>query len=87
MPNMKNAVKKVKVNIKKHANNNEFEASMKTAMKKVERAVKANDKDAANKALAVAIKKLDKANAKGVIKDNFKARNKSRLTKKVNAME
>ncbi len=87
MPNMKNAVKKVKVNIKKNANNNEFEASMKTAMKKVERAVKANDKDAANKALAVAIKKLDKANAKGVIKDNFKARNKSRLTKKVNAME
>ena len=87
MPNMKNAVKKVKVNIKKSANNNEFEASMKTAMKKVERAVKANDKDAAHKALADAIKKLDKANAKGVIKDNFKARNKSRLTKKVNSME
>ena len=87
MPNMKNAIKKVKVNIKKSANNNDFEASMKTAMKKVEKAVKANDKDAAKQALAVAIKKLDKANAKGVIKDNYRARNKSRLTKKVNSME
>ena len=87
MPNMKNAVKKVKVNLKKNVKNNEFEASMKTAIKKVEKAVKANDKEAAKKALADAIKKIDKANAKGVIKDNYKARNKSRLTKKVNEME
>ena len=35
MPNMKNAVKKVKVNVKKSVSNNEFEASMKTAMKNV----------------------------------------------------
>ena len=68
-------------------NNNDFEASMKTAIKKVEKAVKANDKEEAKKALADAIKKIDKANAKGVVKDNFKARNKCRLTKKVNEME
>jgi len=87
MPNMKNAIKKVKVSIKKNESNNDFEASMKTAIKKVEKAVKANDKEAAKSALAEAIKKIDKANAKGVVKDNFKARNKSRLTKKVNSME
>ena len=87
MPNMKNAIKKVKVNFKKNKSNNDFEASMKTAIKKVEKAVKANDVEGAKAALADAIKKIDKANAKGVVKDNFKARNKSRLTKKVNSME
>ena len=37
MPNMKNAKKRVLVNIKKEKANNEFEASMKTAIKNVER--------------------------------------------------
>ena len=49
MPNMKNAVKKVKVNVKKNESNNHYEASMKTAMKNVERAVASNDKKKAEK--------------------------------------
>ena len=47
MPNMKNAKKRVLVNIKKEKANNEFEASMKTAIKNVERAVASKDKEKA----------------------------------------
>ena len=86
MANMKNAKKKIKVIAKQTVSNNNYEASMKSAMKKVERAVSANDKEQANANLKVAIKAIDKAASKGVATKNFVARNKSRLTKKVNAM-
>ena len=39
MPNLKNAKKRVLVNVKKEKVNNEYEASMKTAIKNVEREV------------------------------------------------
>lgn len=87
MPNMKNAKKKVIVIAKKKANNNEYKASMRTAMKNVEKAIVSKDKEKASENLKVAIKKLDKATAKGVVAKNFCARNKSRLTKKVSVME
>lgn len=87
MPNMKNAKKAVKVISKRQENNNEYTASMKTAIKKVEKAVEAKDKTAASEALKVAIKKIDKATSKGAVAKNNSARNKSRITKKVNEME
>lgn len=86
MANMKNAKKKIKVIAKETVSNNNYEATMKNAMKKVERAVSANDKEKANEILKTAIKAIDKAASKGVASKNFVARNKSRLTKKVNAM-
>ena len=87
MPNLKNAKKRVLVNVKKETANNEFAASMKTAIKNVERAVVAKDKEKANDKLKVAIKAIDKAAQKGVTAKNTAARNKSRLSKKVNSME
>ena len=87
MPNMKNAKKAVKTTAKKKISNNDFKASMRTAIKNVEKAVLSKDKEKANEALKVAIKRIDKAAAKGVAQKNFVARNKSRLTKKVNEME
>ena len=87
MPNLKNAKKRVLVNVKKEKANNEFAASMKTAIKNVERAVVAKDKESANDKLKVAIKTIDKAAQKGVTAKNTAARNKSRLSKKVNTME
>lgn len=86
MPNMKNAKKAVRQNPKKNELNNNFKASMRTAMKNVEKAVEANDKTKATDNLKVAIKRIDKAASKGIVQKNFVARNKSRLTKKVNAM-
>ena len=87
MANMKNAKKRVLVNIKKEKANNKFEATMKTAIKNVERAVASKDKEIAYDKLKVAIKAIDKAAQKGVTSKNTSARNKSRLSKKVNSME
>ena len=85
---MKNAKKAVKTSIKRKVNNNNtYKASLKNAIKNVEKAVLAKDKEKANEALKVAIKKIDKAVGAGIVKDNYAARNKSRLTIKVNSME
>ena len=84
---MKNAKKAVITTAKRKESNNNFKASMKTAIKNVERAVLSKDKEKANEALKVAIKRIDKAAAKGVAQKNFVARNKSRLTKKVNEIQ
>ncbi|MBP3765604.1 MAG: 30S ribosomal protein S20 [Bacilli bacterium] len=88
MPNMKNAKKAVKTSEKRRINNNNtYKASVKTAIKNTERAILAKDKDKALENLKIVIKRLDKAAAAGVVKDNYVARNKSRLTLKVNAMK
>lgn len=87
MANMKNAEKRIIVNIKKNKSNNDYRASMKTAIKNVEKAVINKDTEGAKEALKVAIKRIDKAQSKGVVTPNFVARNKSRLTKKVNDMK
>lgn len=87
MPNMKNAKKAVKTIEKKRIINNNYKASMKTAIKNVEKAVLAKDKEKATEALKVAIKRIDKAGSAKVVTNNFVARNKSRLTKKVNDMK
>ena len=87
MPNLKNAKKRVLVNGKKEKSNNEFAASMKTAIKNVERAISSKDKEKANEKLKIAIKAIDKAAMKGVTSKNTSARNKSRLSKKVGSME
>ena len=52
-------------------------------MKKVEQAVKANDKKLALELLNLAYKDLDTANSKGLYHKNFVSRNKSRLAKDV----
>lgn len=88
MPNMKNAKKAVKTSEKRKINNNNmYKASMKSAIKNTEKAILAKDKEKAMECLQVAIKKIDKAAAAGVVKPNYVARNKSRLTIKVNNME
>ena len=87
MPNLKNAKKRVLVIKKKEEENNKFSATMKSSIKKVERAVASKDKEKALNTLNIAIKAIDKATSAGVTKKNTAARNKSRLTKKVNTME
>lgn len=87
MPNLKNATKKVKVIATKKQSNNEYKASMRTSIKKINKAIAENNKEEANMALGVAIKRIDKAVKKGIVHKNKGARNKSKLTKKVNVME
>ena len=87
MPNIKSAKKRVITSRKKAENNIVVKSSMKTAIKKSEKAIKANDKALAEDNLKVAIKRIDKAQAKGLIHKNKAARCKSRLTKQTNAIK
>jgi small subunit ribosomal protein S20 len=82
MPNIKSAKKRVLVTKKETVLNNDVRASMKTAIKKVE---KAQNKDEALKLNEVAVKRIDNAHQKGVIKSNTRDRYKSRLNKIVNS--
>lgn len=84
---MKNAKKKVRVIAKEKQLNHDYKASMRTAIKNTDKAVLAKDKEKAQENLKVAIKRIDKATSAGVTAKNTAARNKSRLTKKVNSME
>lgn len=87
MPNLKNAIKSVKVNSNRKESNNTYKASMRTAIKSVERAISANDKAKAEENLKTAIKRIDKAVSKGVTHINAAGRYKSRLTTKINEMK
>jgi small subunit ribosomal protein S20 len=79
MPNIKSAIKRVKVSEKRRLRN----ASQKSALRT---AVKAFDAAVSPEALVTASKKLDKAASKGLIHKNAANRKKSRLAKKLNAL-
>ncbi len=87
MPNIKSAKKRVITSAKRKEQNNIVESSMRTAMKKFEKAVKTNDKEQADIELKTAVKRIDKAVASGLVHKNKAAREKSRLMKKKNEME
>lgn len=87
MANLKNAKKRILVNEKKEVRNNNYLASTKTAVKNTLRAIAKKDKKEAETNLKIAIKRIDKATGANVLNKNTSARKKSRLTKKVNAME
>ena len=81
MPNIKSAKKRVLVTKKETVLNNDVRTSMKTAIKKVE---KAATKEEALTKLPEAVKRIDNAASKGVIKANTRDRYKNRLNKLVN---
>ena len=84
MPNIKSAKKRVKVIAAKTARNKTFTSAMKTDIKKANAAIENNAADK-EQAVRVAIKKIDKAAAKGIIKKNTASRRKSSLARKLNA--
>ena len=86
MANIKSAKKRILVNQTKYERNKAVKSAVKTAIKKVEAAVAANDKEAANEALIVAISEINKATSKGLYHKNNAARKVSRLTKAVNSI-
>ena len=70
----------------KSAKKKSIRSAVKTSIKKVEVAVKNNDKAAAQTALTEAIATISKATSKGVYHKNNCARKVSRLTKAVNSI-
>ncbi|NMB34582.1 MAG: 30S ribosomal protein S20 [Clostridium sp.] len=85
MPNIKNAIKRVKTAKSKTLRNNIKRSSMRTNIKKFNEAVANNDTNAEN-LLKNAVKSLDKSAAKNIIHKNTAARRKSKLAKALNSM-
>ncbi len=86
MANIKSAKKRILVNRTKAERNKAIKSAVKTSIKKVESAVAANDKAAAEVALKDAISTIDKATTKGVYHKNTSSRKVSRLAKAVNGI-
>ena len=84
MANIKSAKKRILVTETKAARNKSIRSAVKTSIKKVEAAITANDKAAAQTALTSAVSEINKAASKGVYHKNNAARKVSRLTKAVN---
>ncbi len=86
MPNIKSAIKRVSVIEKKTLRNSMIKSGYRTAVRKFEEAIEAKDVENAKTLFVEASKKIDMACSKGVIVKNTAARKKSRLAKKLNAV-
>jgi ribosomal protein S20 len=87
MAQIKSQKKRSITNLKRHAAVQAEKSSLKTAMKSVLKAVHDNDKDLAVSTYNVACSKLDKAVSSGIHHKNYASRQKSRLSKVINAMQ
>ena len=81
MPNIKSAIKRVKVTEKKNLRNRMIKSAMRTSVKKFETAVAAGSADAA--LLSATSGAVDRAVAKGVMHKNAANRKKARLAKRL----
>ena len=85
LANIKSAKKRINVIEKKTLRNKMIRSKVKTVIKKVEAAIAAGDKAAAQQALVVATSEI-KAASKGIYHKNNAARKVSRLAVAVNKM-
>ncbi|MBQ9233668.1 MAG: 30S ribosomal protein S20 [Lachnospiraceae bacterium] len=86
LANIKSAKKRIKVIETKTMRNKAIKSKVKTMIKKVDAAIEAKDKAAAEDALKVAISEINKAASKGIYHKNNAARKVSRLTLAVNRL-
>lgn len=84
MANIKSAKKRIQVTLVRTERNKSIRSKVKTAIKKVESAVAANDKELANTTLRNAVVEITKAASKGVYHKNNASRKVARLSKAVN---
>lgn len=84
MPNIKSAIKRVKVAKVKTLQNTARKSALKTSIKKCKEAI-ANNSTAAADLLRITAKDIDKAAAKKILHKNTAARKKSKLAKALNA--
>ena len=86
MANIKSAKKRILVAEKRAARNKSIRSKVKPSIKKVDAAIAANDKLAAQTALTAATSELAKAVSKGVYHKNTSSRKISRLSQAVNKL-
>jgi len=86
LANHASALKRARQSEKRRMQNRMRKGEMRTAIKQVNTAVAAGDKDTANKALQSAIPLIDRAGQRGVIHRRQASRSVSRLVARVKAM-
>jgi small subunit ribosomal protein S20 len=79
--NNKSAKKRVKQSEVRRMRNRAVKSAVRTEIKRFEKAVLANDKDAAKVSMDASFKLLDGAGSKGVMHKNTTSRKKSRMYK------
>ena len=84
LPNIKSAKKRVKVIETKTLRNQMIKSALKTYIKKFEAAAKSGSKADAESAFRTAVKKIDQAVSKGIVKKNTASRKKAQLAIKLN---
>lgn len=87
MTNIKSQMKRNRQNEKRRLRNRHFAGKARTYVKKARYSIEDGSVEEAKKATLIAIVALDKAAEKGVIHKNNAARRKSRLMKRMNALE
>jgi small subunit ribosomal protein S20 len=86
LANIKSSKKRILVAQTRTERNKAVRSAVKTSIKKVETAVEAKDKAAAQSALTAAISTIEKAGSKGVYHKNNVSRKVARLSKAVNSI-
>ena len=86
MANTKQAAKRAKKSLKLRSANVSLRTTLRTAIKKVQKAIAAGDRNAAQAALAAETSTIDRIADKRIIHKNKAARHKSRLAAQVKAL-
>lgn len=86
MANIKSAKKRARQSEQNRLRNASARSMVRTALKKVVKAIEANDKAAAESAYSAAVPLMDRYAARGLIHQNKASRHKSRLNAKIRAL-
>ena len=86
MANIKSQMKRIRTNQKATERNRAYKSELRTYVRQTREAIASGDKAAAEQALRLAAKKLDKAVSKGIIHKNQAANRKSAIAKQVAAL-
>ena len=86
MANIKSAIKRARQNEERREHNVALRSRMRTAMKKVLKAIAAGNKDSAQAEFKAAVPEIDRMVSKGLIRKNRAAQYKSRLNARLKGM-
>ncbi len=84
MPNIKSAAKRARQNVKREESNRRVKSLLKTSIRRFEEALQGDDREETRQMLYDAVRRIDKAAAKGIIHKNNAARKKSSLSRRYN---
>lgn len=87
MANIKSAKKRAKQTLVRNARNASQRSMLRTAVKRVLKALDANDAAGAEAAFKTAVPILDRYSARGLIHKNKAARHKSRINARIKALK